>query len=294
MISFMVFAFGLAIGSFLNAFIYRLEVRQGLVLTKGKHKGKHKPSVLRGRSFCPHCGHTLAWQDLIPLLSFLFLRGRCRYCKQRISFQYPLVELATGVVFLFIFNFQFSISNEFSILQFFNILYLFILASSLITIFVYDLKHYLIPDKILYPAIGLAFLWRIFEFLNLGFAQSFDWAPGRMAGWISMPLIQAILAGILASVFFFAIYLVSKGKWMGFGDVKLAFLLGLFLGWPSIVVALFSAFCLGAVAGIALIAFKKKGLKSEVPFAPFLIIGTAIAFFFGSDIMSWYLGLFLV
>ncbi|MBI2124055.1 MAG: prepilin peptidase [Candidatus Wildermuthbacteria bacterium] len=290
---FFVFLFGLAVGSFLNAFIYRLEVQEGLRQVSHDRR-KADVTVLRGRSFCPHCGHTLAWHDLIPLLSFLFLRGKCRYCKRPISWQYPLVEFATGLVFFLIFNFQFSIFNEFSISQFLNLLYLLAMAALLIAIFVYDLKHFLIPDKVLYPAIGLAFSWRVFEFLNLGFAQSFDWAPGRMTGWISLSLVQALLAGISAAAFFLAIFLISRGAAMGFGDVKFAFLLGLFLGWPSILVALFSAFCLGAVSGTALIALKKKGLKSEVPFAPFLIMGTAIAYFFGSSLIHWYLGLFLV
>ena len=130
----MVFVFGLAVGSFLNAFIYRLELREGLVLNLVKHKVKHKPSVLHGRSFCPHCGHTLAWYDLIPLLSFVMLRGRCRYCSKSISWQYPLVELATAVIFVAIFIY--SVDGR---LQ--NILYLghlWVIASSLIVIFVYD------------------------------------------------------------------------------------------------------------------------------------------------------------
>lgn len=151
------------------------------------------------------------------------------------------------------------------------------MAAFLIVIFVYDLKHFLIPDKILYPAIGLAFLWKVFEFFSSGHLDT-----------------RSIIVAFGAGLFFYAIHAVSHGRAMGFGDVKLAFLLGLFLGWPFILVALFAAFCLGAIVGLVLIAFKKKGLKSEVPFAPFLIIGAAIAFFFGESIFHWYLRLFLV
>lgn len=188
-----------------------------------------------------------------------------------------MVELATG--FLFVALFWFVLPKLSLVIHTFELLYLWAIAAILIAIFVYDLKHFLIPDILVYSAIGMAALWRIVEFLNIG---NFE------------PLFNAILAGIGAAAFFLAIYLVSKGRWMGFGDVKLAFLLGVFLGWPSILVALFAAFCLGAVVGLVLIAFKKKVLKSEVPFAPFLILGTAIAFFFGSPIIHWYLNLFLV
>ena len=266
MVSFMVFAFGLAIGSFLSAFVYRLE------------KGE---SVLHGRSYCPRCKHPLAWYDLVPLLSFVVLMGRCRYCEEKISFQDPLVELATGLLFVALAwsvlpKLSLGVENLISLSfpQIMEILYLWAVASALLTIFVYDLKHFLIPDKVLYPAIALAFLWQ-----TVGNPEV---------------LWSSTLAGVGAASFFLAIHLISKGRWMGFGDVKLVFLLGLFVGWPSILVALFSAFSLGAIFGLILIALKKKGLKSEVPFAPFLIIGTAIAFFFGSGIAHWYLGLFLV
>lgn len=257
MISFAVFVFGLAIGSFLNVLIYRLE------------KGE---SALRGRSYCDHCKHALAWYDLIPLLSYVLLRGQCRYCRQKISLQYPLVELATGLLF-------FALLHTLVELRFLYVSYLWAIGAILLAVFVYDLKHFLIPDILVYSATGLAALWKIFEFLEVG---------------TFMPLIASLLAGLAAAAFFFSVYLISRGTWMGFGDAKLAFLLGLFLGWPLILVALFAAFCLGAIVGLILIAFKKKGLKSEVPFAPFLIVGTAVAFFFGEALLHWYLGLFLV
>lgn len=253
MISLVVFIFGLAIGSFLNVVIYRLE------------KGE---SALRGRSYCPKCNHPLAWQDLIPLLSFLLLRGKCRYCSKRISWQYPLVEFVTGALFLVIFWLGVPLTE---------VLYLWAVFSAFVVIFVYDAKHRLIPDQILYSAILASSIWYL-VFSELPKYQ----------------ILNTLYSALGAAAFFLAIYLVSKGRWMGFGDVKLAFLLGLFLGWPSILVALFFAFCSGAISGVVLIALGKKGLKSEVPFAPFLILGTVIAFFFGSSLISWYFGLFLI
>jgi len=228
-----IFLSGLTVGSFLNCIIYRLKTGQ---------------SFLRGRSFCPHCQHTLSWLDLIPVFSFFILKGRCRYCQKKISWQYPLVEIATGLLFLLIGNFQLPIFN-------------FIIAPLLIIIFVYDLKHYIIPDKIIYPAVIIA---AIFNFTN----------------WLS---------ALGAALFFLVIVLVSRGKWMGVGDVKLGFLMGLALGFPNILVALFLAFMMGAIIGIGLIIASKKTLKSEVPFGPFLVAATFIAWFYGQRIVNWYI-----
>jgi len=239
------FIFGLIVGSFLNSVIYRLEQGQGFV---------------KGRSFCPNCKYQLSWQDLIPVFSFLLLRGKCRYCQKSISWQYPLVELSTGLIFLLIYNLQFTIYN-------------FIIAPFLIIIFVYDLKHYIIPDKIIYPAIAIVFVYDLLK-------SNFQWKS------------DFLLSALGAAGFFLAIVLISRGKGMGIGDIKLAFLMGLFLGWPNIIAALFSAIFLGAIMGIALIISGKKTLRSEVPFGPFLTAGTFLALFWGGKIINFYLNLF--
>ena len=254
------FLFGLVVGSFLNALIYRLE------------KGD---SVLRGRSYCPHCKHTLSWQDLIPVVSFLLLRGKCRYCKKRISMQYPIVEISTGLIFLLMFKFQISSLNQVVSIEILNLFYFWTVASLLIVLFVYDLKHYILPDKILFPAIGLVLFWDLLARGSLGEGGGF------------------VVSGFSAASFFLAIFLFSRGRAMGFGDVKLAFFMGLFLGWPNILVALFCAFMAGAAVGIVLIVMKKKGMKSEVPFGPFLIAGTFVALFFGKLLVDRYIGFLL-
>ncbi len=246
-----IFLFGLTIGSFLNSVIYRLEVKE---------------SAFKGRSYCPRCHHSLGWKDLIPLFSFLSLKGRCHYCQKPISWQYPLVEITTGLLFVFL--------AHYSIYDLGLMIYWLAIACFLIVIFVYDLKHYIIPDKIIYPAIIIVFAY---------------WLLGNLE-----MLLNPLIAALLASSFFLTIVLVSKGKWMGLGDVKLAFFMGLFLGWPNILVALFLAFFFGAIIGIGLIAFSKKTLKSEVPFGPFLIIGTFVVLFFGENLINWYLNLFLL
>jgi len=249
-----VFIFGTIVGSFLNCVIYRLEQGQ---------------SFLKGRSYCPHCKHTLSWQDLVPLLSFLFLKGKCRYCKKPISWRYPLVEIFTGIVFLsiFLFNIQYSI-------------FYILISCFLIIIFVYDLKHYIIPDSVIYPAIIVSGMWYFVYGILLNRSTLYD-------------IRYTIYVALGAATFFLLIVLVSRGKWMGVGDIKLAFLMGLILGWPNILVALFSAFFIGAIIGTGLIMAGRKKLSSEVPFGPFLVMGTFLAMLWGGEIVDWYLTFFL-
>ena len=260
-LNFTIFIFGLVVGSFLNCVIYRLE---------------HGSSFLRGRSFCPYCKHVLSWLDLIPVISFLILKGKCRYCQKPISAQYPLVELATAAIFLFIF----FLPNIYPIGQFISMLFYLVISSFLIIIFVYDLKHYLIPDKIIYSAIAVTCLYQLFRIWNFA-----NWDLFR---------ISDLGFGILPALFLLAIIVISRGHWMGLGDFKLAILMGLLLGWPEIVVALFSAFLIGAIIGAGLIIAGKKTLKSEVPFGPFLVSGTFLAMFWGKQIVDWYSSLFLI
>lgn len=258
-----VFLLGLEIGSFLNCVIYRI--------------GKNE-SFLRGRSFCPHCKHILAWKDLIPILSFLVLRGRCRYCQKKISLQYPLVEIFTGLSFLAIFWHAKNII--FTLPGFLYFCYLLFISSCLIIILVYDFKHYLIPDEVIYFAILTTFFW-FFLSLILKFSTFLE-------------IQKAIFFAVFPSLFFLALILISKEKWMGWGDFKLSILMGLFLGWPKILVSLFFAFFTGGIVAIFLVIFGKKKMKSEIPFGPFLVSGTFFALFFGEKIINWYLNFFLV
>ena len=261
---------GLIVGSFLNCVIYRTELQEDMPEGSPHRKAV---SFLRGKSFCPNCKHKLSWQDLIPIFSFIILRGECRYCQKKISWQYPLVELATGILFVLVLSYTFP-----------NLLvtgYWLLITCFLIIIFVYDLKHYIIPDKVIYPAILLAGIWCFVfgVFFHL---------------YTRYEMINTIYSAFGAAVFFLLIVLISRGKWMGVGDIKLAFLMGLFLGFPKILVALFLAFFIGAIIGLGLIIAGKKKMKSEVPFGPFLVTGTFLAMFFGQQLISWYLNLFLI
>ncbi len=313
---FILFVFGLCIGSFLNDVIYRLPACQRLsAAMAGREKGESvffsenrsrssTPRTVLGRyslsrSYCPHCKTILRWYDLIPFFSFLFLRGRCRYCSKQISIQYPIVEIITGILFVSVAHFSLPTTDYRLLLNWkdiFYLCYLLYVICSLIIIFVYDLKHYIIPDKILFPAIAISIIYHV---LSIMIAENYTL-------YINNTLYYAGSA-VIASGFFLALVLASRGKWMGLGDVKLAFLMGLVLGWPDVLVALFLAFALGAAVGLTLILISREpfsvgerfsrdynlnySLRSQIPFGPFLIVGTFVSLFWGARIVGWYWGL---
>ena len=265
---YLAFIFGLVFGSFLNVIIYRLK----------------NDLPVSGRSFCPECKAKLKWYDLVPLLSFIWLRGRCRYCHKKISWQYPMVEILSGLIGTLVFsknldNFQFPISN----FQSLNIFYQIFIFSALLVIAIYDARWKIIPNKIIYSAITAVFIFNVFKLLNF---ETFKFLNIEI-------FIRQLLTAIIAFLFFFLIYYFSKGKAMGLGDAKLAFLIGLFLS-PILASAAFTlAFIIGAAFGIILIAlgkicpdYRKWGMKSQIAFGPFLVLGAFIAFFCSNCIIK--------
>lgn len=245
MVLFIIFFIGLCVGSFLNVLIDRLP---------------REESIIKKRSYCESCKHKLAWYDLIPLLSFVMLSGKCRYCGFPISFYYPTVELITGVLFVLTF---FFLPGE-------SILYYLFIVSSLITIFFIDLKYGIIPDKIVYPSIFLTF---VFIALNTQYL-----------------ILNTLLSAFGSFLFFLFLWAITRGRGMGFGDVKYTFLMGLILGFPNIVVGLYVAFLTGAIVSLILVLWGKKKLKgSTIPFGPFLVFGTIVALFWGDILMRMVL-----
>lgn len=217
----------------------------------------------------------LSARDLIPLVSFFLLRGTCRFCKEKISLQYPIVEFATGMLFvLSVLAFAHTGQELFPLLP----LMLF-LWSALVVIFVYDLYHFLIPDKVLFPALGAALVFQLILHSSVIDGQF------SFAGWEF--LLSVLLPGILAAAFFFALFFFSKGTAMGFGDVKFALLMGIFLGYPLIVPALFFAFITGGIIGVLQITLFHKGLRSHIPFGPFLVAGTMFAYLGQGTLFQW-------
>ena len=267
---FTIFVLGLIVGSFLNVVIFRLESGE---------------KIVNDRSRCLYCKHTLAWYDLIPVLSFIFLKGKCRYCKKKISWQYPLAEIGTGILFILmlnLFNTPLTPSLEGNYFQYpiLHLAFWLYIISSLIVIFVYDLKHYIIPDKVIYPAIIIVIGFDLFN--------NFQYPISNIQSAFNF-----LIPAILASGFFYAIVIITRGKGMGEGDVKLAFLMGLILGWPVIIFSVFLAFISGSIVGIYLILTGKKKMKSMIPFGPFLVFGTFIGLFWGKEIIKWYMEILL-
>ncbi len=274
MIYLLLFVLGLCVGSFLNVLIYREAKDEGLRILKpalpaGRLKSFKKwlPSWVRGRSYCDYCKKKLSWFDNIPLLSFILLRGRCRFCQKNIPLQYPLVEFLTGVEFVWVYFLIQSQVNFFSRFEgFFSFLSLLIwlgLGACFLAIFIADLRYQIIPDTAVLGAVFLSFL-RILA--NYRYTAMLNWS------WFT--------AAVLAALFFLGLVLITKGKGMGIGDVKLAFLMGLILGFPQILYALSFAFLTGALFGGILIIFGKKKLKSQIPFGPFLVLGTIFGLLF--------------
>ncbi|MDP2855677.1 MAG: prepilin peptidase [bacterium] len=292
---------GLVVGSFINV----------LTLRWNPVEDNQVKKIVRGRSRCLHCGKNLRWFELIPILSFIFLRGRCRYCHKKLFLQYPLVEGLTALIFTGvawrILNFNFFSYHFFSDprANFWVaaiIITWFFYAAVFITLSVIDLRHYLLPDKIIFPAIAVSLLANVsFYSLSLTRGNSFPKHGlnflGSYADVVNIhfnALTSAIAGAIVLFSFLFLIYVLSRGRAMGFGDVKLAILMGLMLGFSAGIVSLLLSFVVGAVVSLIIVLTTKKKLKDAVPFGPFLALGVLAVFFFGQTITNFYFSLFNV
>jgi len=257
-----VFIIGTIIGSFLNVVIYRFNT------------GK---TIVSGRSMCMSCSNTLRWYELIPVFSFLIQSGRCRQCASRISHQYPIVELITGIIFVLIsFKLLPFLFMSFWMYLFFLVFFVFIFCL-LIVISVYDIRHKIIPDKLVYTFI-LVSLFSIFINYSM------------FGGFLTIPSLDSLLAGPILALPFALLWYLSKGKLMGLGDGKLVLGIGWLLGLSAGFSAVIISFWLGSIIGLSLMIFTKKrkniNMKTEIPFAPFLIVGTFLVFLFNIDILS--------
>jgi leader peptidase (prepilin peptidase)/N-methyltransferase len=253
---------GLAVGSFLNVCIDRLPARRSLA---------HPPSR------CDSCGHPLAVRDLVPLLSYLFLRGRCRYCGSRIPRRVPLVEGLTAALFFLAF-WRFGLTAPFALTAFWCCVFLVIAFI--------DWEHKLILNRVTYPAAVAALL-------VLGTASLFP-SAGLLANLELTPPL-AILSGIIGGAIglaFFLIVFVINPRGMGMGDVKLAGLIGLAVGFPLGLVALFIGILIGGLAAVALLVLRMKGRKDVVPYGTFLAAGPVVTLLWGTSILHWYLSVF--
>lgn len=261
---------GLCLGSFVNALVYRLHWQETHKSAKKSEKLKY--SIKKGRSICPNCKHPLEPKDLVPIFSWLALRGKCRYCHKSISWQYPLVEASTVFVFIISYVYwPYGLSGTKNIIAF--ALWL-VFLTGFIALIIYDIKYLILPNKIIFPLIIIAIIGLLLESIIARDA------------WI---LESSLIGLLIGGGFFYVLFQLSDGAWIGGGDVKLGFLLGLLLGgpWPALLM-LFLASLLGTVFSLPLMLTRKIGPKSHIPFGPFLIIAAIIIQIFGSSIMDWY------
>lgn len=283
-ISLLMFLFivGIILGSFINALVWRL--RQQLDddgnYKKLSDKKTREVSIVHGRSMCPHCKHQLTAKDLVPVFSWLLLKGKCRYCHKPIAKQYPLVEGVTALLFGLSYiwwPYEFSFAGW---LLFIGWLLTLII---LLALAIYDAKWYILPSRLVYTGSGI-------YLVALGLYS--------IAAKSTDLLLGSLLAGAIYFTVFVTIYLMSylansrgwsSKDWLGFGDVRLAFLLGLVAGSPlNVFVAIFLASIIGLCFTLPSVITKKVQLSSQVPFGPFLIIGAIVALFFGGSILNWY------
>lgn len=265
---------GLCLGSFVNALVWRLHQQEaGPKQAKISAKRTRELSLARGRSMCPRCGHKLSGKDLVPLLSWAALRGKCRYCHRPISIQYPLVELLTAGLFLFSYL---AWPHPFTVLQYLAFTLWLGLLTGLIALTVYDLRWYILPDRLTYPLMATALIFALLQIAGSGM-----WAKGLLN------LLFAVLAG---GGIFYLVFQLSAGKWIGGGDVKLGVVLGLIVGSPVLsLLFIFVASVLGSLVALPLLAMKRLRRSSVIPFGPFLIVGACFSLFWGERTLNWYL-----
>lgn len=277
-----IFILGTVFGSMINVLIYRLPIEEDVVI---------KPS------HCVNCGSKIKPYDLIPVLSYIILGGKCRNCGEKISIRYPLIELLTGLIFAGIFyRFGWDVSqNAITILPsdiVFNLIAVFTLAVIFLAAFFIDLKHYIIPNELIIAGLitgtifavlkSVKFIMAGFQIItpvnfNPGFLM--DAGLGLLTGFITFLLIVLIGEWIM------------KAEVMGMGDVKLMGVIGLFLGFKLTVLSMFLAFIVGSVISVFLLAAKVKGRKDMIPFGPFIVLGSTIALIWGTQILNWYFNL---
>jgi leader peptidase (prepilin peptidase)/N-methyltransferase len=259
--------FGLCAGSFISALVWR---------TRQQEKGKEL-SITKGRSQCPHCHHSLAWYDLIPLFSWLSLRGRCRYCRKPISWHYPLTELAMVAVFTI--SYAYWPGGVFGMGDWVLLITWIMTSVGLLALLIYDLKWMLLPNKILYPTLAVAAAGRMIYI--------FSFEPDKFHAVLSWALSILVASGI-----FLLFYTVSSGRWIGYGDVRIGLIIGTVLADPlKSLLMIFIASVLGTLVALPALLSGRRKLTSRLPFGPFLIAATMLALIFGQNLIDWYTNL---
>lgn len=261
---------GLCLGSFINALVWR--IREQAKTKKKLTKQNNNLSILNGRSVCVHCGHKLASKDLIPVISWLWLRGKCRYCQKPISWQYPVVELCTALLFLVSFLWW---PKQFLAEQPFLLAIWLAQLVVLIALAVYDVRWFLLPNRLMIILAGLVGLQLLVELLTVE----------SLSYWFFSNIGGMLVGGGI----FWLIFQLSKGKWIGGGDVKLGFLFGLIVGHASLsFLVIFIASLIGTFLALPLLLVGRMKTTSKLPFGPMLITATILVKIFGTGLVNWY------
>lgn len=279
MIIVVLIVFGLCLGSFVNALAWRIHEQEEQAKSKKKTDKKYQArlSIAKGRSMCPDCKHELTAKDLIPVLSWLGVGGRCRYCKQPIPVQYPLVELVTACLFVASYIWWPETLEGTQIVVFG--LWLAILTG-LMALLVYDARWMLLPNRLIYPLTAVAGLQAMIVI--------------SVSDKPLMTLISTLAAVVIGGGIFYVLFQVSAGKWIGGGDVRLGWLLGLVVATPAkSILLIFLASLLGTLVSLPLLISKRVKRTSTIPFGPFLIAASIIVVLFGTEILQWYQSVFL-
>ena len=268
---------GLSLGSFVNALVWRLHAQAELAGRKKRpsQSESDRLSITKGRSMCMHCKHELAAKDLVPVLSWVYLRGRCRYCRAPID-DTPVAELlvATLLVLSYL-SWPLGTERDASFIVLFGLWSL--VVTGLVALAIYDSKWFLLPDRIVWPVTWLAAAFALVHALAVGDIARMIWALGG----------GATLSGI-----FWLMSKVSKGTWIGWGDVKLGLSLGIIAGSPLMaLLVLFIASVSGTLVTVPQILRGQEGLRTSLPFGPHLIAAAVLVFLYGSSIFQWYMGL---
>ena len=264
---------GLCFGSFVNALVWRVHQQS---LPKAKQPKKVNLSIKKGRSVCVNCHHILSWQDLLPVISWVGLRGKCRYCHKSISWQYPLVEILMAAVFVISYNFwPFKFTGpEAAVFG----LWLAVVVN-LVALAVYDIKWMLLPNRLVKIAFGFALVLSVITI-------------SIRSGEIYVDLAKVLVAMAISGGLFAILFYVSSGKWIGGGDVKLGFVLGLVAATPvNACLMLFIASLLGCLVTLPAVALGSKSMQTKIPFGPFLIIAAFVVYLFGVVVADAYLRL---
>ncbi len=264
------FIFGLFLGSLLNNIALRLEKEEDFLFSRSK---------------CPHCGKILTWKELIPLLSFIFQKGKCKNCQQKISLRYPLVELITGLWVYFLAK---TLLVNFSILSFIEFLFYLIFLSILFVLALYDLKTFLVDDRFIIFGIFIFILFFIFKISFNLLPRDFTYLFNYL--FFQLGKFEPLFSALFLSSIFLIIFLLTKGQGLGFGDVKVAFLIGLFLRPGDAIVSITIASFLGSLYGLYLL-LKNKNLKQPIPFVPFFFLGVFLTIVFGHSLTKLYFSL---